>query len=62
MTDHSEPHVPLQKQADTPSPTPVKKPYAKPGLTHYGDVRDLTLSPSPAPEFESGQGFGFRSS
>lgn len=34
--------------------------YNKPRLTHYGDVRDLTMSPSPG-MFESGPGSGYRS-
>ncbi len=53
--------VPSKTQGKTIEPGQEKKPYQKPQLQHYGDVRDLTLSPSPAPEFESGQGFGFRS-
>lgn len=50
--------------ADAPPPptTPTssgeaKKPYTRPTLIHYGDVRDLTLSPSPG-TFESGLGLG----
>lgn len=55
----------VQKPQPTPDNQPVspppKKTYHKPTLQHYGDVRDLTLSPSPQPQFESGRGFGFRS-
>lgn len=39
------------------SPPEAKKPYTPPHLIHYGDVRDLTLSPSPG-TFESGLGLG----
>jgi hypothetical protein len=34
--------------------------YVKPELTCYGDVRDLTLSPTPG-SFESGTGVSFKS-
>lgn len=36
-----------------------RKPYSRPILIAYGDVRDLTLAPSPG-DFESGLGFGRR--
>jgi len=37
-----------------------RKPYRPPALTAWGDLRDVTLSPSPG-NFESGSGVGFRS-
>jgi hypothetical protein len=37
-----------------------KKPYSRPLLTRFGDVRSLTLAPSPG-MFESGYGSGFKS-
>lgn len=53
--------MPLNELSDsnpTPtSPSEAKKPYHKPTLVHFGDVRDLTLSPSPG-TFESGLGLG----
>jgi hypothetical protein len=36
-----------------------RKAYHKPALFSYGDVRDLTLAPSPG-LFESGRGYNFR--
>lgn len=36
-----------------------RKDYHKPCLFSYGDVRDLTLAPSPG-LFESGRGYNFR--
>jgi hypothetical protein len=45
-----------------PSPTPTaKKHYSQPSLLLYGDVRDLTLAPTPYVEAESGRGAGYRS-
>ena len=36
-----------------------KRPYREPRFEVIGDVRDITLSPSPG-RFESGGGIGFR--
>lgn len=36
-----------------------KKPYHRPTLRSYGEVRTLTLAPSPIPQIESGGGFDF---
>jgi hypothetical protein len=35
------------------------KPYNKPTLTEYGQLRDLTLAPTPG-IYESGQGIGWK--
>ncbi len=35
-----------------------KRPYRSPGIEIIGDIRDITLSPSPG-AFESGMGGGF---
>lgn len=54
---------PESQGQDTPSHAtdkPARKPYRKPVLANYGDIRDVTLSPSPG-VFESGPGVGFRS-
>jgi len=40
-------------------PQAYRKPYGKPQLVCHGDVRDVTLGGSPAPEVDT-QGFGFR--
>ena len=37
----------------------TKRRYAKPCLDPYGDIRSLTLAPSPG-SFESGMGAGFK--
>lgn len=34
--------------------------YHQPILRKYGNVRDITLAPTPVPEIESGRGAGFR--
>lgn len=39
----------------------VRKPYTKPVLQVYGELRDITLAPTPAAEYESGAGAGFKS-
>ena len=46
---------------DRPNQTEArtKKAYHQPNLISYGDVRDLTLAPSPG-LFESGRGYNFR--
>lgn len=36
-----------------------KKAYHRPTLRCYGEVRTLTLAPSPIPQIESGTGFDF---
>jgi hypothetical protein len=49
----------VQKQPSKPMALTTRKAYARPVLTAYGDVRDLTLAPTPG-EFESGPGLGFK--
>jgi hypothetical protein len=44
----------------SPKDCPMKA-YAKPVLTEYGDIRDLTLAPSPFPQLESGRAGSWRS-
>lgn len=47
-----------QKHTETDGTAPkvgnLKKPYRKPVLTHYGDIRTKTLAPSPVSTLESG--------
>ncbi|MCB0202699.1 MAG: lasso RiPP family leader peptide-containing protein, partial [Anaerolineae bacterium] len=44
---------------ETTAAPPTPRPYSRPILTRFGDVRDLTMSPSPD-TFESGRGTNFR--
>lgn len=39
----------------------VRKPYTKPILRVYGDLRDITLASTPDSSFESGKGVGWKS-
>lgn len=48
-----------QEQNGLPGAVVVKKVYNPPSLINLGDVRDLTLAPSPGTT-ESGRGPGFR--
>lgn len=41
------------------SPDNMKKSYRRPTLTRHGDVRTMTLAPSPVPQTESGGGGTF---
>jgi hypothetical protein len=55
----------MDRTNDEPARSPAgstdeKKPYSRPVLTRFGDIRTLTLAPSPG-TFESGLGSGFRS-
>ena len=47
-------------QPQPSSNAPNRKPYAKPRLTLYGDIRDLTLAPTPGARIESGRGINRR--
>jgi len=50
----------ITKKQDTNTPDAgkawSKKAYTRPKLSVYGDVRDLTLAPTPYPTQESGTG------
>lgn len=48
------------QQRDTLFNPPTKKAYRTPVLTEFGDLRDITLAPTPG-QFESGRGIGWRS-
>jgi hypothetical protein len=47
-------------QTEPSSNAPNRRPYTKPRLTSYGDIRDLTLAPTPGTQIESGRGAGRR--
>jgi|WetSurMetagenome_2_1015567.scaffolds.fasta_scaffold720791_2 hypothetical protein len=52
----------FEKRMTTPPDAPsgaVRKPYSTPRLIRYGDVRDVTLGPSPGTG-ESGNPLSFR--
>jgi hypothetical protein len=49
-----------KKARDSSLPTPEKKPYAKPVLQDYGDIRDLTLGSTMGNLESGGGGITFR--
>lgn len=62
MTIPKEDFYPTQVKEDTSGSrrdAPVKRPYRVPRFEVIGDVREITLSPSPG-KFESGPGPGFQ--
>lgn len=55
-----EPREGAEKARDSSLPTPEKKPYAKPVLQDYGDIRDLTLGSTMGLLESGGGGTTFR--